>query len=306
MKHVAIGIITYHRPEGLKRALESVAAQALGGKGWMPRVIVVDNGAEAPEDSPTHALMRRMKDFPFPLAYVHEPRRGLSHARNAVVAALKDEEALLFLDDDEEATPTWLSAMLAYAEGHPETGILVGPVSRHFPDKPSLSWTASSWYFSAAKRTTGEKVRFGHTGNMLLSRKVWQTLRPVFDPDYNLSGGEDLKLSLDANRKGLGIHWVAEALVIEHVGAERATLGWLLRRGLRVGSVRGYAHRKEALSGEYGRAGENLVSGVRLMLRSLLKRNKANRYDGFYFFWIGVGSLLGRTFGYRYQEYKDR
>jgi succinoglycan biosynthesis protein ExoM len=56
---------------------------------------------------------------PFPVQYVHEPRRGISRARNAVLDACEDRfDWVAFTDDDCRPESDWIAALLAAAERH--------------------------------------------------------------------------------------------------------------------------------------------------------------------------------------------
>lgn len=52
---------------------------------------------------------------------------GLNAARNAAVAAVSTE-FLVFIDDDVEAPPGWLDAVLAGARAHPDVDVFGGPI----------------------------------------------------------------------------------------------------------------------------------------------------------------------------------
>src|SRR5262245_65678342 len=66
--------------------------------------------------------------LPYPLC---EPRPGISHARNAGVAASRGFY-VAFLDDDEVASPLWLASLLAAMREY-ATDIVVGPVRPAYP-----------------------------------------------------------------------------------------------------------------------------------------------------------------------------
>lgn len=98
---LTVAVCTRDRPEELRRALASLAAQLLPPV----EVLVIAN---APGDGRTRELVER--EFPS-VHYVEEPAPGLDFARNrALSAALGDVVA--FLDDDAVAEPGWTQAML--------------------------------------------------------------------------------------------------------------------------------------------------------------------------------------------------
>lgn len=98
---LTVAVCTRNRPEELRRALASLAAQVQPPS----EVLVIDN---APGDDRTRALVER--EFP-DVRYLEEPAPGLDFARNrALSAALGDVVA--FLDDDAVADPDWSRALL--------------------------------------------------------------------------------------------------------------------------------------------------------------------------------------------------
>ncbi|GGF01968.1 hypothetical protein GCM10011611_04330 [Aliidongia dinghuensis] len=101
---VSLIICTRSRPQALARCLISVA-KARG----LDEILVVDN---APGDPAT----RRIVDtFPH-VAYLAEPRPGLSVARNVGLAATRGD-IVLFTDDDVVIEPDWPQAMVrAFAD----------------------------------------------------------------------------------------------------------------------------------------------------------------------------------------------
>ena len=70
-------------------------------------------------------------EAPFPVRYVHEPAAGVANARNAAMAAASGE-LIAFLDDDEEAAPGWLAALID-AQRRFDADVVFGPVHARAP-----------------------------------------------------------------------------------------------------------------------------------------------------------------------------
>ncbi len=120
---VSIVVCTYRRPRELARLLPGLAAQRLEG---VPacELIVVDN-------SPEGGVAEPVWTAPFPLRIVHEPRPGLSCARNTGVAEARFG-VVAFLDDDVALEPQWLAALFrTFAD--PGVAIVAGRVLPRFP-----------------------------------------------------------------------------------------------------------------------------------------------------------------------------
>lgn len=108
---------TRRRRDYLAVALASVAPQAAEHEA---EIVVVEDD---PADPGTRALVERHGG-----RYVaHGAARGINVARNTAVREARGD-VLCFLDDDVEAWPGWLAAMLAGAEANPEHLVLGGPI----------------------------------------------------------------------------------------------------------------------------------------------------------------------------------
>jgi len=117
-----VAICTQNRPQSLKRALESVLAQAAGSPGV--EILVVDNG----DEGETVLLVESMIagcDF---LRLVKEPATGLSVARNRALAEARGSW-IVYIDDDAELVPGYLAelARLLNQEGG-RAGAVCGPI----------------------------------------------------------------------------------------------------------------------------------------------------------------------------------
>jgi len=108
---------TRRRREYLAVALASVAAQA-AARG--AELIVVEDD---PADPATERLVRSHGGR----YLAHGEPRGINVARNSALAAASGE-LLCFLDDDVEAWPGWLDALLAAARACPEHEAFGGPI----------------------------------------------------------------------------------------------------------------------------------------------------------------------------------
>src|SRR3954471_20358160 len=106
---VDVGVCTFRRA-AVADTLASLAGQMLP-RDYALRVIVADND-ETPSAEP---VVRGAADAQgLDLTYVHAPARNISRARNACLEAAT-ADWFAFIDDDETASPGWLSALLAEA-----------------------------------------------------------------------------------------------------------------------------------------------------------------------------------------------
>ena len=225
---VDVAVCTYRRAS-LAATLRSLSAQILPTAMSM-RVIVADN-----DDAPSARALT--EDLAAELAldhvYVHAPARNISIARNACLDAA-GAPLLAFIDDDEEASPTWLSELvLRLSEG--DADVVFGPV-RAIYQADAPRWVRHADLHSirpVIREKTG--IETGYSCNVLFVRDRAGRLR--FDPELGRSGGEDTIFFHQMRVEGARLAFAANAVVTEVVSTPRARLDWLLRRSFRTGQT---------------------------------------------------------------------
>jgi succinoglycan biosynthesis protein ExoM len=217
----------------LRAAVESLLAQE--GLAVPAEVVVVDNDAHRSAEQIVQDLAQR---GPLPVRYFCEVRAGISHARNAGVAASRGRY-VAFLDDDEVACPRWLAALLWTAKRF-DADIVVGPVVPRFADAAPIPRYAERAYNRDANVPTGEPVAWFKIGNALLHRARCLSADVPFDPRFGLSGGEDTILIAGLREQGRRLVWCAEAVVTEEIPEEKVAPAYLLRRAFRAGQTTAY------------------------------------------------------------------
>lgn len=114
-EELSVIVCTRDRPDDLAQCLRALAAQSAPVR----EIIVVDNssGRSAQPVAAQHARVR----------YVHEPRPGLSVARNAGLAACASE-LIAFTDDDVEVHPDWSRELVRAFQEAPQADVVTGLV----------------------------------------------------------------------------------------------------------------------------------------------------------------------------------
>ena len=79
--NVSLCVCTYRRPVGLRRLLDA-AARVHTERVRRLEIVIVDNDP----DGSARSTVDSIEGMPFIVRYVHEPRRGISFARNRAVA----------------------------------------------------------------------------------------------------------------------------------------------------------------------------------------------------------------------------
>ena len=111
-----VAIPTRGRPDYLDVTLRSVVPQA---EEVAAEVLVITDGPDARSAEVATRHRARTVALPQPM--------GLNAARNAAIATAASE-LIVFVDDDVEVSPGWLTAYLAGAERAPESEVYGGPI----------------------------------------------------------------------------------------------------------------------------------------------------------------------------------
>lgn len=235
---VTVSIATYDRPDSLALTLKSVLAQrnALRLK---IEVLVTDNH---PSGNAEPVVRRLTEGACFRLRYQTDLTRNMSMLRNAGIKAAHGA-FVAFIDDDEQADPDWLDALVGAAR---RTGadIAVGPRLATFQRgrppafDPQGRCYERVWDFApdAVIPLTDPdgRPRYGlGTGNSLIRAATALTDPEPFDPAFGDAHGEDIEYFVRQHRLGRRIVWAADARVTEMVPDRRATVAYRLIRARR-------------------------------------------------------------------------
>lgn len=247
IESTVISIATFRRPD-LLRSLLARCVEQIAESGRRVRIVVVDND---PEQSAKDAA----SEFSG-IEYIPEPTPGIAAARNRGLDALEaDDQAIIFIDDDEIPAPGWLSALIAYAE-EKNADVVTGPVEPLIDDRVP-TWIVRGGFWRRQNRETGAVPDSVATNNTLLRLAAWRQSGVRFSEALSMKGGSDTEF-FRAIRAGadLTVLWCAAAVVEEHVLPQRANAKWLFRRAIRIGNINArYRSRVAALLGGVARIG---------------------------------------------------
>lgn len=238
---VSVVIPTLNRHAALARALASVIGQRLP-QDARAEIVVVDNSP----DGNAAGLVAGISSGAGPdrpVRYLRVPRPGVASARNAGIAAARGDW-IAFIDDDEEAAPGWLAALIALARRGGADAVF-GPVRARAEEGREIGPFAA--YFSRrVVAADGQDVTDRHaylgTNNSMFSAACCASVAGPFEERLNSIGGEDSlflrRLVLDGRR----FAWAAGAEITEWVPPRRLTWTYVRRRRFLSGQIRTFVH----------------------------------------------------------------
>lgn len=229
--HISVCVLTYKRPDFLKRLLIDLAKQETGGR-FTYSIVVADNDAQRSGEA-------MVADFaaaaPVRVTYCVEPQQNISLARNRAIAN-STGDFIAFIDDDEFPAKRWLLTLFEACEKYRADGVL-GPVKCHFDEKPP-KWVVKGKFYERPTYPTGFVIDWtkGRTGNVLLKTQIIEAGEVAFSPAFHRAGDQDFFRRMIA--KGHVFIWCDEAVAYEVVPPIRWTRSFMLKRALLRGTIR--------------------------------------------------------------------
>jgi succinoglycan biosynthesis protein ExoM len=220
---VVVGVCTFRRPKMLRVCLDSLAAQ-VAPPDIALSIVVVDN---EPEPNNRGVVEGFAPACPFPVHYVHQPRRGIAAARNAVLDKATELGAdwIAMMDDDETADPNWIADLMAPEYRH--VPVLMGKHSYVYPDPPPF------WVVRRPRRgdkpISSEVLQVASTSNVRFSTDLLRAgLR--FDESLGFLPTEDWRFFKQGYRLGFHIERHPRAITNEPLHPERLTYRAIMGR----------------------------------------------------------------------------
>jgi glycosyltransferase involved in cell wall biosynthesis len=234
---MSVVIGTLNRSDMLEPSLRSLLRQTTAPGTF--EIIVVDNGST---DRTIPLVESLIAEAPY-MRLVHEPKRGLSNARNRGIAEARTP-LVAFFDDDGVAEPDWAERILAVFRDEPDTGAVGGRIHVRWPaDRPSWMGASLEGYYGhfdcgdRRREITLPTYPFGP--NMVIRRDRLQQIggfRSELGPTgRNLMACGETDLFQRLHQQPLKVIYEPAAVVHHVVPAERATRKWSLVRSFRHG-----------------------------------------------------------------------
>jgi glycosyltransferase involved in cell wall biosynthesis len=218
---VSVVVPTHNRQGLLTKTLESLLDQRTGAVRY--ELLVVDNNSKDDTRAVVETFVRRWPH----LRYFFEPRPGVSHARNTGIAAAR-APIIAFIDDDVEASPTWVATIKQVFDAHPEIDCLGGRVDPRW-SAPPPRWLTPRFRAVVALQTDKADTPYvdaDHatpclmTANFACRRTALEEVGG-FSADYLRGEDRELQLRLwAAGKHGL---YVGDVAVTTEVPPDRLT-----------------------------------------------------------------------------------
>lgn len=238
---IAVCVCTFRRPDGLHNLLDHLETIAWDHE---LEIFVADNDRGGQEGATV--ITQRAPAYRWPLVSSIVEQQGISFTRNQVVAmALESSPDLVaFLDDDEWPSKDWLKELVRVQQST-DADAVGGPTLPVFPDGTDESYKTNPYYGADLRQPDGSRCVLHAAGNFLIKTSVLEKMSPeIFNPEFALTGGEDLAFFLIMQKQGYRMFWAAKATVYESVPPDRMSPDWIKQRVISVANSRVYVMRK--------------------------------------------------------------
>ena len=240
MIRLSLVIATYNRAEQLMITLDTVAAQQCSCGEW--ECVVVDNNSS---DNTRERIERFTAEHPeLNLRYIFEQKQGLSHARNAGIAASVGD-IIAFIDDDERIVEEFVEAYITLFDSYPDAMAAGGKIIADYPTGRPRWMSHYPELPIANPMDFGEEVkpfpksRIPGGGNMAMRRRVFETIG-VFDTSLGrtgkkLIGGEESDLFERMAKFSMKCYYVPRAVMYHIIPEEKLTAEYFERLTYNIG-----------------------------------------------------------------------
>jgi glycosyltransferase involved in cell wall biosynthesis len=299
---LSVAICTFNRASILEDTLESFL-QVARPEGVSVELLIVDNNSS--DDTPriAKAFADRHSGL---VRVIREPATGLSHARNAGIAAARGD-IIAFADDDVYFDREWVIALLS-AFSQDAAAQCVGGQSVPLFEGGQPDWISSALLPVYGSTNSGDEMKimqfpehpFGL--NMAFRRAVFDVVG-TFNTRLGRSGSsllsnEESELFHRVSRAGLKVIYTPRAVVRHRIPRARAEKRYLLRRNYWQGvsdvilrESHGRSPRRELVRNA-AREIRKTTWYLRFLLRRVLVRRGGEDKPSF-MEWLGLTYRLG-------------
>jgi glycosyltransferase involved in cell wall biosynthesis len=244
-KSVTVAICTYNRARLLAQTLESfLRLRVPDGVTW--ELLVVNNDCTDDTDEVVGRYANRL-----PIVLCHEPRPGLSSARNHAVARARGDY-VLWTDDDVLVDPDWMTKLLEAFDDH-QAAFVFGRVAPWWETAPP------SWYgreldghfvlldYGPGPFVVTERAKQPYGVNMAMRREVFQEVG-LFEDGASVAkkcSCEDVEFFYRVMDRGLRVAYTPHATLRHFIPQQRCTKAFYRSRAWVGSSSHLYLLQKE-------------------------------------------------------------
>lgn len=287
-------ICTHNREQYLGAAIDSLLGQEFADF----EAIVVDN---ASSDRTQQIVEERLSNPR--LKYIYEPNIGLSVARNTGAQAAQGQ-ILAYLDDDAEASPTWLQVLCSAYQENEQLVIAGGKVTLLWPPGVTApNWLSPELAGNLGAYDLGDQVVYIQQPG-LTPRGLNYSIRRSFLEEiggFNINLGrigkkllsnEELYVTELALKSGKQVAYLPDALVAHNVAPERLKKSWFWQRSWWQGVSECYRDYESDRAGlnQLNRGSERLIRGLYKAVK--LWTDPAQRFDNLVYSYGQIGYLM--------------
>ncbi|WP_244404116.1 glycosyltransferase family 2 protein [Fulvimarina pelagi] len=297
---------TFRRPDHLVQTLDSLSVQTSDIRF---AIIVMENDDEGLEGLAAATKWFAAHPAQEGVALIAHERGNCSAYNAGIETALHhypDFSHLLIIDDDELASPKWLSRLLA-ASADLDADMVGAPQIPVFEDEGGRRWSKHP-VFIPHYRTTGRVPILYSSGNVAIRRRVLEAMGPEWlDTTFNFIGGGDADFYTRCKARGFSFGWCAEAHVRESMPARRTQASWINARSVRNGAISAIIERRhgQGLGARVKRHARNIALLAAAPLRSAkLAFETRSPAIGMYHVQVAAGRFLAE-FGQVAEQYRQ-
>lgn len=270
LEHISVCFCTYQRLEMLGNLLEGLMDQETYNK-FTYSIIVVDND---PNQSAKEIVYSFKSKSDLQIDYYHEPRKGLTYARNKSINNSRGDY-IAILDDDEVPAWDWLYQLFKTLKEHQADAVFGSVIPNFEVEPPAWIKRRKYFYWRDMRAETGTETNKCVTNNALVRRDLVLKYDLEFDHDFAFLGGEDQAFFFEfldhkPDAKFLNCN---QAVVYEYIPSDRCDPTYLLKRNLLEGRGRVfgiYKFSETTLQKYYGWTRHFLQSYFKILLISSL------------------------------------
>ena len=243
LKGIDICICTHNpRPDVLHTTICSIIQQDVSPR--LFNVVLVDNGCSAPLE---HSLLDPLVKRGIACRIVRESRLGIASARRRAIQET-NSQWIVFVDDDNELSPDFLSRGFSFIRKHPDVGCFGGRILLPYWLQPP-SWVIPFLPFLAIKDEGDEPLfatgdQWGPweppTAGAWVHRKVLNEYLCRSENDHriyrlgrvgreNLNSCEDSIMMRGSSKVGLKNAYAPELVLTHHLERSRFSFRYLMR-----------------------------------------------------------------------------